>query len=264
MFEPELAVARQAARAGTSVVASKLGARVEAEFKGDANPVTAVDRAAEAAILAVIHQAFPSDAVLAEESGGEHVDSDRVWMVDPLDGTVNFIHGIPQVAVSVAFWVDGRPAVGVVVDVSRGEELRASAGGGAFLNDRPIAVSGEPLLAHSLIATGFPYDRNLHGRTYAGNMGEVLVRAQGIRRLGSAALDFAWVACGRYEGYWEFGLKPWDAAAGVLLVSEAGGLVTGHRGDAYRVDSPGVVASNGLIHAELVTAISIAPPEHVT
>ena len=264
MYQKEVWVALKAARAGASVVRQAFGSPFDHQFKGDANPVTDIDHTSEDHVLNVIRHHFPDDAILAEESGGQTWETGRVWLVDPLDGTVNFIHGIPHVSVSVAFWNDAVPAAAAVIDVMRGEELTASQGGGAFSGSNPISVSGQPALSHGLIATGFAYDRNSHGVAYAANLGEVLTRVQGIRRLGSAALDFGWVAAGRYEGYWEFGLQPWDAAAGILLVTEAGGKVTNHRGDRFRLGDPGVVASNGPIHEDLVAAVQISLPPHVT
>jgi myo-inositol-1(or 4)-monophosphatase len=263
MYEKELEVGLEAARAGAAIVLEGFGMGVETEFKGDADPVTAVDRASEEHVLTVIRNNFSDDQVLAEESGGAGWDQGRVWLVDPLDGTVNFIHAIPHVAVSVALWVNGRPAVGVIIDVVHREEFTVGNNGGAFSDGNPIRVSSQSSFSHSLIATGFPYDRNLHGLAYAKNMGEVLTRAQGVRRFGSAALDFAWVACGRYEGYWEYGLKPWDTAAGVLLVTEAGGRVTSDLGGEYLPSGPGVVISNGAIHDDLLASIQVAPPRHV-
>lgn len=259
----DLDVAIDAARTGAAVVHAALGSVVGTRFKSDANPVTEVDHEAEEAIIAILRQLRPDDAVLAEESGGSGWERGRVWLVDPLDGTVNFIHGIPQISVSVALWIDGHPAVGVVRDVTRNEEFTAQAGAGAFLNHEPLRVSPEGSLEQSLIATGFPYDRNIHGQAYAENLGMVLTRVQGIRRLGSAALDLAWVACGRYEGYWEFGIRPWDTGAGVLLVAEAGGLVTNHRGSRYRLDDAGIVASNRAIHDDLLRAVRLAMPAHI-
>lgn len=269
MFEKELDVGLEAARAGAAVVRDGFGQLRErgvlTEFKGEANPVTAIDRRAEEAVLSVIRQYLPDDHVLAEESSDINPkraawDQARVWLVDPLDGTVNFIHSIPHVAVSVAFWANGQPAAAVIIDVIHNEEFRASVGGGAFLGGKSISVSSQADLSHSLVATGFSYDRNVHGMAYAENMGEVLIRTQGIRRFGSAALDFAWVACGRYEGFWEFGLKPWDTAAGVLIVSEAGGRVSSHLGIDYRLGDTGMVASNGVIHDDLLSAVQIALP----
>jgi myo-inositol-1(or 4)-monophosphatase len=265
MYQKDLWIGLKAARAGAAVVREGFGTSVITEFKGEADPVTAIDRSAEQHVLSVIHHHFPQDHVLAEESArpeGQWTEG-RVWLVDPLDGTVNFIHAIPHIAVSVALWVDGQPAAAVIIDVIRGEELTATVGGGAFSGANPIRVSSQTRLSHSLIATGFAYDRNHHGLAYAENMGPVLTRAQGIRRFGSAALDFAWVACGRYEGYWEFGLKPWDAAAGVLLVTEAGGKVSSHTGVGHQLGDAGVVASNRAIHGELLEAVGAAVPRHL-
>lgn len=263
MYQKEVWVALKAARAGAAVVRQAFGTNLDTRFKSDANPVTDIDHAAEEHVLNVISHHFPDDSVLAEERGGAAWNSGRVWLVDPLDGTVNFIHAVPHVSVSVALWCDGSPAAAVVIDVMRGEEITASKGGGVFSGSNPIAVSTQLELSHSLIATGFAYDRNVHGGAYAENMGHVLTRAQGIRRLGSSALDFGWVAAGRYEGYWEFGLQPWDAAAGILLVTEAGGRVTNHRGGAFQLGDSGVVASNGWIHDDLLAAVQIGPPDHI-
>lgn len=255
MSPSDLDVAIDAARAGAAVVAQAIGQPTTAEWKSDANPVTIVDQQAEAAIVEVIAGFRPDDSVLAEEGGGSSWDEGRVWLVDPLDGTVNFIHDIPHIAVSVALWIDGEPEVAVIYDVDRIEEFTAQRGEGAWLDHRQIAVSGEADLARSLIATGFPYDRNIHGRAYAATLGEVLTRVQGIRRFGSAALDLAWVACGRYEGYWESGTQPWDAGAGVLLIEEAGGRVTNLDRRPHRLDDPVIVATNRHIHDSLVDAL---------
>ncbi|HKX74882.1 MAG TPA: inositol monophosphatase family protein [Acidimicrobiia bacterium] len=263
MYQQELWVALKAARAGGAVVRENFGAVMHAEYKGDANPVTKVDRASEDHILAVLRHHYPHDRFMAEESGGAGDLEGRVWLVDPLDGTVNYLHAVPQVAVSVALWVDGEAALGVVIDPIRGEEFTAQRGGGAFHGSNPIRVSPQTELAQSLIATGFPYDRNLHAEAYAANLAGVLARVQGIRRLGSAALDLAWVAWGRYEGYWEYALHPWDTAAGVVLVTEAGGQITNPRGGDYHLDDSGIVASNRLIHQGLVEAVQLAPPSHL-
>lgn len=264
MYEQELWVALRAARAGATVVRDNFGVAVKADFKSDANPVTAIDRLSEQHVLQVLRQNYPDDAVVAEEGGGNQPAGDRVWLVDPLDGTVNFVHSVPHVAVSVALWIQGEPAVGVVIDPLRREEFTAERGGGAFFGGNQIAVSLQPQLSHGLIATGFPYDRNLHADAYAANLASVLARAQGIRRMGSAALDLAWVAAGRYDGYWEFSLNPWDVAAGVLLITEAGGTVSNASGDPFRLSDTGVVGSNGHIHRELVEAVQPTIPPHLT
>jgi len=254
----DLEVARRAARAGADIIRRAFGKATSAEWKGDANPVTLVDQEAETAILGVLAESRPGDATLAEESGGQSFEEGRVWIVDPLDGTVNFLHGIPQLAVSVALWIDGRAEVADIIDVCRAEEFTAAQGRGAWLGETPITVSPQTDLGASLVATGFPYDRNVHGRRYAAIMGEVLVRVRGIRRIGSAALDLAWVACGRYEGYWEFGIQPWDAAAGVLLVEEGGGRISDLEGDPHRLDDAAIVASNASIHEPLLAALHSA------
>ena len=264
MYQQELWVALKAARAGGVVVRENFGAVMHADYKGDANPVTKVDRASEDHILSVLRHHYPHDRFVAEESGGPEDLEGRVWLVDPLDGTVNYLHAVPQVAVSVALWVDGEGVLGVVVDPLRGEEFTAQRGGGAFSGSNRIRVSPQPELSRSLIATGFPYDRNLHADAYAANLAGVLARVEGIRRLGSAALDLAWVACGRYEGYWEFALHPWDSAAGVVLVAEAGGRVSNPHGGDYRLTDNGIVASNRSIHDGLLQAVLLTPPSHLS
>lgn len=264
MYEQELWVALRAARAGATVVREHFGVEVHADYKGVANPVTAIDRSSEEHVLQVIRHHYPEDAVMAEESGGEPPAGGRVWLVDPLDGTVNFVHSVPHVAVSVALWIEGEPAVGVVIDPLRREEFTAERRGGSFFGGNQITVSRQPELSHSLIATGFPYDRNLHADAYAANLGAVLARAQGIRRMGSAALDLAWVATGRYDGYWEFSLQPWDVAAGVLIITEAGGTVSNMAGDPFQLTHTGVVGSNGHIHRDLLEAVQSTIPPHLT
>ena len=217
MYQKEVWVALKAARAGASVVRQAFGTSLDTQFKSDANPVTDIDHAAEDHVLNVISHHFPDDSVLAEESGGSAWEHGRVWLVDPLDGTVNFIHAVPHVSVSVALWCDGRPAAAAVIDVMRGEEIIASEGGGAFSGSNPMAVSHAnrpvPQPDRDRICLRPQRSRRCLRREH----GQRPDRVQGIRRLGSSALDFGWVAAGRYEGYWEFGLQPWDAAAGILL-----------------------------------------------
>lgn len=262
-MDKDLEAALEAARAGAEVVRHGFSTRPEVRLKGDVDPVTAVDNDAEEAIFEVLAQVAPGEEVLGEESGGAGWDSDRVWIVDPLDGTVNFIHGLPHVSVSVAVWEDGHPMAGVVIDVLRREEFGASKGSGTWLNDGRVSVSTQLDMKASLMVTGFPYDRQDRPTAYAAVVGAVLGQVQGVRRLGSAALDFAWVACGRFDGYWEYGLAPWDSAAGILLVTEAGGRVTDHLGNHFRLDSKTVVATNGRLHDRLTTIISDHLPEHL-
>lgn len=264
MWEGDVWVAVRAARAGADEVLAGAYQDFATEMKGAVDPVTEIDTRSEWAIRHTISTHFPDDAILGEEGGGQSWSKGRVWVIDPLDGTVNFIHGVPQYAVSVALWSGGVPAVGVVIDPSRQEEFVAVASQGATLNGNAIAVSETADFGGSLLATGFPYDRQIHARDYLEVVASVLEQARGVRRLGSAALDLAWVACGRYEGYWEFGIQPWDAAAGVLLVTEAGGTVTDHEGSINRLDANAFVASNGKIHEDLRALVAEGLPDHLT
>ncbi len=264
----DVGVAIEAARAGAQVVRLGFQQRFTTELKGEVDPVTDIDRAAEAAVVSVLTDARPDDQILAEEGGGADWRGPRVWIVDPLDGTVNFVNRLPQVAVSVALWANGLPLVGVVLDVTRDEEFVAAVGAGATCNGDPIAVSDTAQLRDSLLATGFPYDRQQHARAYLRVMEEVMTRSRGTRRMGAAALDMAWVACGRFDGYWEhggpFGVKPWDAAAGTLLVTEAGGMATDDQGQSYQLTPSAFVVTNGKIHEELRQIVDETMPEHLS
>ena len=267
MWEGDAWVAMRAARTGAEVVASGFHQHLETEMKGDVDPVTEIDREAERSIRSVITAHFPDDSILGEEGGGPGWDSERVWIIDPLDGTVNFVHGIPQVAVSVALWDRGRPLVGVVIDVARNEEFKAAIGEGATVDGKPLNVSGAAAMEDSLLVTGFPYDRRQHAEAYLRVVEEVMLRSRGTRRMGAAALDLAWVACGRFDGYWEHGgkqgIKPWDLAAGVLLVTEAGGTVTDHLGQPNQLQAAAVVATNGKIHEDLRAIVEDTMPQHL-
>lgn len=267
MSDQDIETAVAAARTGAKVVRSGFSHSYETSMKGQVDPVTDVDEAAEAAIRQVLDERHPDDRVLGEEGGGSSWESERVWIIDPLDGTVNFVHGVPQFSVSVALWDRGTPQVGVVLDVMNEEEFVAAVGLGATLNSTPIQVSTTAVLNDSLLITGFPYDRQTHARAYLEVVADVLEQAQGMRRLGSAALDLAWVACGRFDGYWEHGgphgIKPWDIAAGVLLVNEAGGRVTDESGATDRLDARAIVATNGHIHEDLRQIVAKKMPAHL-
>jgi myo-inositol-1(or 4)-monophosphatase len=246
----DLHVAIAAAQAGAEIITAYFGASPDPEYKGKFDPVTAVDRAAEEAIIDVIASARPDDAVMAEEGGGT-TNAERHWIVDPLDGTVNFIHGIPHVSVSVALYDGTKGLVGVVYDPLRDELFSAFDGGGARLNGHVISVSDVAEINRSIVATGFPYDHDVHAESLSIVVREMLREINGLRRMGSAALDLAWVAAGRYDAYWELGIAPWDGAAGMVLVREAGGIVTDPFGRRSTPSMGLVVSSNGHLHDQI-------------
>jgi myo-inositol-1(or 4)-monophosphatase len=249
----DLDVALEAAHAGAAVIRDAFGKANSPTFKTSAvDPVTATDHAAEAAILEVLGSRRPDDVTLSEESGGAGWDGERVWIADPLDGTVNFVHGLPHVAVSVALWDMGEPVAGVVIDVTRDEIFTAETGGGAFLDGRPVHVSAESHLRRCLAVTGFPYDRTERAEVYGSVFTRVLASVQGIRRTGSAALDMCYIGCGRFDVYWELGVKPWDCAAALIVVNEAGGRYTSFGGRPYRLGEGGIVVTNGEVHDAMV------------
>lgn len=258
----DLSLAIEAATRAAAIVRERYGQGLDAELKGSVNPVTEADRSAEAAIIDLITRHRPADGVIAEESGTGGADGDRRWIIDPLDGTVNFVHEIPHVAVSIGLWESDTPLVGVVVDVLRDDVYAAAAGQGTTQNGTPIHTSRRTDPATMLVATGFPYDRNIRGAVYAAWIGGVLPRVRGVRRMGSAALDFAYVAAGRYDAYFEHGLAPWDAAAGILLVAEAGGATVDLSGNPVGPDASDFIATSGPGRGELAELIRrAAPPE---
>jgi myo-inositol-1(or 4)-monophosphatase len=231
------------------------------EYKGDADLVTAADRAAETLIRERISKQFPSHDVLGEEQGLNDQRGDYRWYVDPLDGTTNFAHGYPVFAVSMALEHQaleerssgqrGRRIAGVIYDPTRDELFTAEQGRGAHLNGKPIHVSKATQLKECLVATGFPsHKRHKNPNIYFYH--QITLRTHGVRRAGSAALDLCNVACGRFDGFWEFNLNPWDTAAGVLIVEEAGGKVSRFDGSPFELDSRETLASNGLVHEALL------------
>jgi len=226
-------------------------------FKGAVNPVTETDAAAEELILTRLESAFPDHRFLAEEGGGDdwRVPGSPIWLIDPLDGTNNFAHGFPHVAVSLGLLVERRVVVGVAYDPLRDETFAATARGGATLNGEPIHVSDVELLADAFLATGFPYDRRTAVDNNSQRLDHFLRRSQGVRRAGAAVLDLAYVACGRLDGFWEMRLKPWDVAAGALLVREAGGRVSDALGSDGYLSGAFVLSSNSHIHDEMLRVI---------
>jgi myo-inositol-1(or 4)-monophosphatase len=233
---------------------------VQAEYKGEIDLVTEADRASEALILDRIRAAYPDHAILSEESGANQQTSRYKWIADPLDGTTNFAHGFPAFSVTLALLVDEVLELGVTYDPLRDELFTARRGRGAQLNDRAIHVSKTPLLDRALLCTGFPYDRRTNPLNNTQQFTDFLLQSQAVLRVGSAALDLAYVACGRLDGFWEFRLNAWDMAAGVLLVNEAGGHTSEPDGSPVRQWSGRVVASNGLLHAEMIDVLARSQP----
>lgn len=224
---------------------------IKIEYKGEADLVTAADRKSEALIRERIRAQWPDHDVLGEEEGFRDTGSEYRWYVDPLDGTTNFAHGFPVFCVSMGLQHKGRMVAGVCFDPTRNELFAAERGKGAYLNERPIHVSRIANLAESLVATGFPsHKRHKNPNIYFYH--QITLRTHGVRRAGSAALDLCYVACGRLDDFWEFNLNPWDTAAGVLMVEEAGGRVTDFHDQPFQLDSRETLASNGLIHEALL------------
>jgi len=240
---------------GELLRAERRGARRIA-FKGSpTNLVTEMDARAEALIVDRLTAGFPDDAILAEERGARAGRSGRRWIVDPLDGTTNYAHGLPIYGVSIALEAAGRVVLGAVYDPSQRELFVAERGHGAFCNDARLAVSSTSTLDASLLATGFPYDIRVNVDNNLKEYAAFSVRARGVRRLGSAVLYLAWVAAGRFDGYWELRLGPWDVAAAGLMVEEAGGRLTAIGGGPVDLDAPTVIASNGRIHDEILSVL---------
>jgi myo-inositol-1(or 4)-monophosphatase len=257
-MHPMLNTAVKAARkAGTIIVrASHDVDKLTVRSKRKNDFVSEVDHAAEDAILSTLREAYPDHGVLAEESGAHGAKAEYVWIVDPLDGTTNFLHGVPQYCVSIALTHRGQLQQAVVFDVNRSELFTATRGAGAFLNDRRIRVSRTDKLDNALIATGFPFKEVDHIDEYLRMLRHMMVGCAGVRRPGAAALDLAWVAAGRTDGFWELGLSPWDMAAGALLVREAGGLVGDLAGEDAFLENGRIVATNGKIFGAMLKALN--------
>jgi myo-inositol-1(or 4)-monophosphatase len=256
MASLERRVAVDAARAAGRLLRDELSGARRIAYKGSpTNLVTEMDQRAEALILGRLRGAFPDDAILAEEHGAAGGRSGRRWIVDPLDGTTNYAHGLPLFGVSIALEEARRLALGVVYDPMRDELFVGERGGGATLNDAPIRVSATRSIDASLLVTGFPYNIRETADTNLPEYAAMSLRARAVRRLGSAVIDLAYVACGRFDGYWELRLGAWDVAAGAVLVDEAGGRITGVDGGALDVDAPTLLATNGLIHDAMLATL---------
>ena len=247
------------ARDAGGVLVDKLGRALQISNKGDIDLVTEADLASEKLIIERIRSHYPRHAILAEESGASENNANNSaaewkWIIDPLDGTTNYAHGYPCFCVSIGVERAGKLEIGVVYDPMRNEMFAAERGQGATLNDRSMKVSAVEDLNRAMLCTGFPYDVR-ERPDFTRDFSNFTMRAQAVRRDGSAALDLAYVACGRFDGFWEEGLNPWDTAAGVLLIEEAGGTVTDFKGAPLDIYSPRVLASNGLVHESMMGVI---------
>jgi len=246
--------AREAAEAGGKVIreGAKSGFRVD--FKGEVDLVTDVDRRAEEVVTSMLEKRYPRIGILAEEDGARGSESIR-WIVDPLDGTTNFAHGHPFVATSVGLQVDQKLVAGAVCAPRLGWTQHAYVNGGTRMIDEKIHVSTTPVLDRALLATGYPYNRRTARNNNSSQHAAFIRLCQGVRRCGAATIDCALLAAGVYDGFWEPGLKPWDLAAGVLLITEAGGTVSGYDGKPIDIFEGNIVASNGLIHDEMMDVL---------
>ncbi|MDA1343017.1 MAG: inositol monophosphatase family protein [Proteobacteria bacterium] len=260
-MQPMLNIAIRAARSAGDLIlrsSDNIG-QLNVDQKGKNDYASEVDRAAEREIINIIRTAYPDHAILAEESG-LHKGNDFVWVIDPLDGTTNFLHGFPQYAVSIALKYRGKLEVAVIYDPLRDELFTAKRGGGAMLNSRRLRVTNQTSMKGALIGTGFPFKTDLHLDAYIGMFKAITTEAAGIRRAGAAALDLAYVAAGRLDGFWEIGVMEWDMAAGILLIKEAGGVVTDFSFNDNYLTSGNVIAGSPKMHQVMYQLIE----PHVT
>ncbi len=252
-MHPMLNIAIRAARAAGDLIVREMDrvSDISVDIKGKNDFVTEVDTQAEYTIINTIQQSYPDHAFLCEESGASG-ESDFLWIIDPLDGTTNFLHGFPHFAVSIALQHKGRLDQAVVYDPLKQELFTASKGKGAQLNNKKIRVSGHKTLDGALLGTGFPFGDTHNIDEFINSFKSLSPKTAGVRRAGAASLDLAYVACGRLDGFWEFGLKPWDIAAGALIVQEAGGLLSDMRGDNQYLDTGNVVTGNPKIFKDML------------
>ncbi len=261
MVKPEnppnpVSVLNEAILAAGAIIQRRFhGSFVVDHKEGINNLVTEVDKQAEAAIIEIIHHHFPDHTILSEEAGLLEQHSDYVWFVDPIDGTVNFAHGIPICCVSIALRYKQELIIGAIYNPMMNELFFAEKGKGATLNGEPIHVSKKSDFSRACLVTGFPYRMPTVGDHPLKVFERAIMRGLPVRRLGSAAIDLCWVACGRFDGFWEYNLSPWDIAAGYLIVAEAGGMITNFDGRPYDVFDKETLATNGLIHADLLALI---------
>lgn len=257
-MHPVLTIAVKAARRAGDIItyASRDLSTLKVRSKTYNDFVSEVDHAAERSIIETLQEAYPDHGFLGEESGHDRTDAESVWIIDPLDGTTNFLHGFPQYAVSIALKHQGQLTQAVVYDPNRNDLFTATRGRGAFLNDKRIRVSNRTKLQDSIIGTGFPFRDFAHLDTYLGMFKDMIKKTSGLRRPGSAALDLAYVAAGWYDGFWEIGLSPWDIAAGALLVQEAGGIVGDFEGNEQWLESGNIVAGNPKVFSQMLQTLA--------
>ena len=242
----------KAAYEGAAVIRSYFGKLKKISKKGPIDLVTEADVASEKTITEIIRKRYPDHGILAEESGAEKEGSEFLWTIDPLDGTTNFAHGLPIFSISIAFSARGKTELGIILNPVTGELFFAAKGKGAELNGRPVGVSLTEKVSESLLMTGFPYNFKEIMPSALTRFANCMKASRGVRRLGSAALDLCYVACGRFDGFWEQNLKPWDTAAGAIIAMEAGAIVTDFSGAPHTVDKNEILAANSAVHREML------------
>lgn len=252
-----LEIAEKTAREAGVILLENLGKVKEIEFKAKNSLVTEVDKLSEEIIISNIKSSFPEHAIFAEESGRDSITSDHVWLIDPIDGTTNYAHAYPFFSISIALEVRGEVIVGLVYDPVKDEMFTAEEGKGAFLNGEPIAVSKSDAIEHSHVCTGFMHEVELMVEANIKHFGNFIRRARAVRRDGSAALDLCYVACGRFDGFWELGLNPWDTAAAVLILKEAGGHVCKFTGDQYSIYDKEILATNSIVQDQMMEILAL-------
>ena len=252
-----LEVAEKTAREAGVILLENLGKVKEIEFKAKNSLVTEVDKLSEEIIISNIRSSFPEHAIFAEESGRDSSESEHVWLIDPIDGTTNYAHAYPFFSISIALEINGEVEVGLVYDPVKDEMFTAEKGKGAFLNGESISVSKSHAIEHSHVCTGFMHEVEWMVEANIKHFGNFIRRARAVRRDGSAALDLCYVACGRFDGFWELGLNPWDTAAAVLILKEAGGQVSTFTGDEYSIYEKEILASNSIVHEQMIEILAI-------
>lgn len=257
MIEDIIKISKEAGE----IIRDGFGKNIEVEFKtNETNLVTEIDKAAEKLILDFIKKKYPDHGILAEESGEVKEGPEYFWVVDPLDGTTNFTHNLPIFSVSIGVQKNGNTIAGVVYDVMRDVVYSAEKGSGAYANSKKISVTDNDKIEHSVLVTGFPYNIRENPDNALGKFSALTQKARGVRRLGSAAIDFGYVAEGVFDGFWEVFLNPWDVCAGMFLVEEAGGKVTNFKGEKIDIYSKQFLATNGKLHNKMMEIMNNAPP----